>query len=208
MLSYLFFCQKGWLAMRTAILLGKGYEEIEALTVVDYLRRAEIPVDMVSITGELDTIGDHDIHIQAEKHLADISAIDYDMIITPGGTPGAKLLAATADVRQLLQAQFNREAYIASICASPLALQATGISEKITGTCYPGLEDSDITFQTFKEDLIVHDRKHKVITSRGPATAVYFALEIIETLKGKAVRDEIAEGLLVPMVEQQVKASD
>lgn len=75
--------------MKTMILLGEGYEEVEAITVIDYLRRAEIPIDMVSINETLSTIGDHGIEIMADKLLDDIDTDGYDMVITPGGRPGA-----------------------------------------------------------------------------------------------------------------------
>ena len=75
--------------MKTMILLGEGYEEVEAITVIDYLRRAEIPIDIVSINETLSTIGDHGIEIMADKLLDDVDTDSYDMVITPGGRPGA-----------------------------------------------------------------------------------------------------------------------
>ena len=194
--------------MQVGILLGNGYEEIEALTVVDYLRRANVSIDMISITGDYMTMGDHNIPIKADILLEDISSDDYDVIVTPGGMPGAKMLAGSDTVIRLLQSQYESGGYIASICASPLALEAAGITEEITGTCFPGLETDDIHFGTFKEDLVVHDKKHHVITSRGPATAVYFALELIGLIAGEDKRQEIADGLLIPLVESTVKDND
>ncbi|MCZ0717986.1 DJ-1 family glyoxalase III [Aerococcus kribbianus] len=194
--------------MRVAILLANGYEEVEALTVVDYLRRAEITVDMVSTTGSLKTIGDHDIAIMADKLLADVKASDYDLLVTPGGFPGSEMLASNDQVIKLLQDQHQEGRYIASICASPLVLDKAGISQEIKGTCFPGLEGDKVHFADHQEDLVVQDKEQAVITSRGPATAVYFALAIIDTLLGKEKRDEIAEGLLLPLVEDSVKSHD
>lgn len=194
--------------MRVAILLANGYEEVEALTVVDYLRRAEIPVDMVSTTGSLKTVGDHDIAITADKLLADVKASDYDLLVTPGGFPGSEMLAGNDQVIKLLQDQHQEGGYIASICASPLVLDKAGISQEIKGTCFPGLEGDKVHFADHQEELVVHDKEQAVITSRGPATAVYFALAIIDILLGKEKRDEIAEGLLLPLVEDSVKSHD
>ncbi|MFV8814090.1 DJ-1/PfpI family protein, partial [Aerococcus urinaeequi] len=88
--------------MKTIILLGEGYEEVEAITVIDYLRRAQIPIDIVSINETLSTIGDHGIEIMADKLLDDIDTDSYDMVITPGGRPGAEKLAKDKRVTDLI----------------------------------------------------------------------------------------------------------
>lgn len=190
--------------MKTIILLGNGYEEVEALTVVDYLRRAEIPIEMISLTGELMTIGSHGIQIKADRLLEDVAHEEFDMVITPGGMPNSKVLASNANVIELLQKQKRENRYIACICASPLALQAAGIASQITGTAFPGMEDH-VDFKLYKEDIVVNDTGERVITSRGPATADYFALEIIRQLKGEKEAKKLAEELLIPMVEAQIK---
>lgn len=188
--------------MKTLIFLSKAYEEVEALTVVDYLRRAGIHIDMVATEGSLDTIGDHGIQIKADKLLEDIAGEDYAMMILPGGMGGTEALAANPRVLALLRDQFVRpKGYIASICASPLVLNRAGIAQQIHGTCYPGLE-GEVGFLAYeREALVVHDKDHRVITSPGPATALYFALEIIEVLKGRQTRDQVAAGLLLPRLE-------
>ncbi len=191
--------------MKTLIFLSKGYEEVEALTVVDYLRRAGIHIDMVATEGSLETVGAHGIQIKADKLLEDVSGEDYAMMILPGGMGGTEALAKNPRVLALLRDQFaSQTGYIASICASPLVLNRAGIAPKIQGTCYPGLEDQ-VDFRTYEgEALVVHDKAYRVITSPGPATALYFALEIIEVLKGKQARDQVAAGLLLPRVEDKL----
>lgn len=189
--------------MKTMILLGKGYEETEAITVIDYLRRADIPVDIVSINEDLSTVGDHGIEIMAEKMLDDIDPDAYEMVITPGGKPGAEKLANDKRVTDLISRQFAANKYISSICASPIVLEAAGITADLEGTSYPGFEDQ-VNYKTAHEDITYYDEGHKVLTSRGPATAVYFALEIIRVLKGEDKAKEIADGLLLPMVESSV----
>jgi 4-methyl-5(b-hydroxyethyl)-thiazole monophosphate biosynthesis len=188
--------------MKTMILLGEGYEEVEAITVIDYLRRAEIPIDMVSINETLSTIGDHGIEIMADKLLDDIDTDSYDMVITPGGRPGAEKLANDQRVTDLIAKQIAADKYVSSICASPIALEAAGVTKDLEGTCYPGFEDQ-VHYKTFHEDITYYDENHKVLTSRGPATAVYFALDIIRILKGDAKAQEVAEGLLLPIVEEK-----
>ncbi len=189
--------------MKKAILfLANGYEEIEALAVVDYLRRAEIQVDMVSITGTLETVSAHGVHIKADKLVEDVNAADYDAVITPGGLPGSNLLAENEKVVSYLQSFYEADKLVASICASPLALEAAGLAAKIKGTCYPGFE-SKINFKEFSEEIVVKDGN--VITSRGPATSPYFALAIIEALVGKEKADQIRKGTLISMVEGSVK---
>lgn len=190
--------------MRVAILLGNGYEEIEALTVVDYLRRADIAIDMVSITGSLMIKGDHGILVTADLLFEEMDKEVYDLIVTPGGYPGSEMLAEHEGVLNLLRQQHESGRYIASICASPIVLEAAGLTGELIGTCFPGLEGDKVHFNVHKEDIVVHDETQRIITSRGPATAVYFALEIIRHLKGETVRDEIAEALLVPRVEAHV----
>lgn len=188
--------------MKTLILLGKGYEEVEAITVIDYLRRADITIDVVSINETLSTVGDHGIEIIADLLLDDVDPTAYDMVITPGGKPGAEKLANDSRVTRLISQQFEAKKYIASICASPIVLEAAGITANLTGTAYPGFEDQ-VHYQTFSEDITYYDETHKVLTSRGPATAVYFALDIIRLLKGDEKAKEIADGLLLPKVEAE-----
>ena len=189
--------------MKKAILfLGNGYEEIEALAVVDFLRRAEITVDMVSITGDLETVSAHGVHIKADKLVEEVNPADYDAVITPGGIPGSTQLAENETVLSCLQSFYKENKLVASICASPLALEAASLAAKIKGTCYPGFEEQ-VHFKEFSEDIVVKDGN--VITSRGPATAPYFALAIIEALEGKEKAEEIRNGTLIPLVEAAVK---
>ena len=187
---------------KAIILLGNGYEEIEALAVVDFLRRAEITIDMVSITGSLETVSTHGVHIKADKLIEEVNPVDYDAIITPGGIPGSTMLAENKNVLSYLQSFYEDNKLVASICASPLALEAAGLAAKIKGTCYPGFE-TQIQFKEYSEDIVVKDGN--VITSRGPATAPYFALAIIEALEGKEKADKIRNDTLIPLVEAAIK---
>src|SRR5699024_220102 len=124
----------------------------------------------------------------------------YDMEITPVDSLDAEKLDKDKRVTDLIAKQVANYKYVSSICASPIVLEAAGITKDLEGTCYPGFEDQ-VHYKTFHEDITYYDENHKVLTSRGPATAVYFALDIIRILKGDAKAQEIADGLLLPMVE-------
>jgi len=187
---------------RAMILLGNGYEEVEALTVVDYLRRADVAIDMVSVTGSLETTGDHSIRIMADKLLEQINPDDYDAVITPGGMPGTRMLASDERVLKLVREFFEKGKWVASICASPMVLEASGVAKSVKGTCYPGIE-RNVHFREHSEDLVVQDGR--VITSRGPATADYFAFRLIEALAGKEKAEEIRQRTLADLVESSVR---
>lgn len=179
------------------ILLPNGYEEIEALTVVDFCRRADIEVDMVSITNSLETKGDHNIIIKADKLLEDVNLGDYDGVVTPGGYPGTMMLKDSANVLEVIKLFFDEKKLVASICASPLILKSAEIDEHIEGTIYPGLENQ-MNFKEFKKEAVVV--YNNVITSRGPATATLFAYSIIEYIMGKEMADKVKEETLASYI--------
>lgn len=189
---------EGMRMAKAMLLLGDGYEEVEALTVVDYLRRAEVAVDMVSVTGRLETVGDHAIRVMADKLLEDADPAEYDAVITPGGMPGTRMLAGDERVVKLVRAFYEQGKWVASICASPLVLEAAGIAGKVRGTCYPGIE-RQVAFKFHSEELVVRDGN--VITSRGPATAMHFAFALIEALAGQEKAEEIRQKTLAPLLE-------
>lgn len=179
------------------ILLGNGYEEIEALTVVDFCRRAGVEIDMVSITEDINTVGDHKIVIKADKKLEDITLTDYMGLVTPGGMPGTKMLKENSKVIDIIKEFYNDKKLIASICASPMVLEEAKIAEKIEGTIYPGLE-SEMNFKKFLEEPVV--KYENVITSRGPATAPLFAYEIIKYVAGEKAAEEVKSATLAELV--------
>ncbi|KIR01472.1 ThiJ/PfpI family protein [Lachnospiraceae bacterium TWA4] len=165
--------------IKTAILLADGFEEIEALTVVDVLRRAGIICDMTSIVEDKEVRGAHDIKVVADKNL---DAIDdsYQMVILPGGMPGATNLRDNEKVIELVQ-KFDRDEnkFVAAICAAPIVLAKAGISTGRYVTSYPGFEE-EFKDAHYEEDLVVVDGH--LITARGPATALAFAYAIVNSL--------------------------
>lgn len=181
------------------VLLSKGYEETEALLVVTYLRRAGIEVDTISTLDTLETLGDHDIMIRADKKWDEIHLDDYAGIITPGGMIGAETLATDPRVTKAIKAFHDAGKLVASICASPIVLHAAGIAKDIEGVCYPGMEEA-VGFKKAHEEIVFFD--HNVLTSRGPLTAPFFALKLIEIIKGEDARNDVAGQILLPRVQE------
>jgi len=170
-----------------------GFEEIEAMTIVDLLRRAEIETETVSVTGRLPVTGAHGVKVVADILFEDAVYADCEFIVLPGGMPGASNLDAHEGLREKIYSFNNQGKGLAAICAAPLVLGHAGVLEGKKATCYPGFE-KELTGAEPQEDAVVCDGG--VITSRGPATAMAFALAIIEEIKGKETADEIAAGLL------------
>jgi protein deglycase len=170
-----------------------GFEEIEAVTIIDVLRRAELPV---LVAGEARGIvkGNHAIGVQAEIALAEIDASAVRAVVLPGGMPGAANLSQHPEVQSLIQQVAAAGKYTAAICAGPIALAAAGVLEGRTATCYPGLQDK-LDGATFIEEGIVVDGP--VITSRGPGTAMEFALTLVGLLVGGEVEAKLGERMLV-----------
>lgn len=186
---------------KVAVLFADGFEEIEALTVVDYLRRAELDVEMLSIKDKYEVKGAHGIMLICEKLLKDVRP-DYDLVVLPGGLPGAEYLRDSEKVISFIKESYQNKKYLAAICAAPIVLEKAGLTQGKKGTSYPGFED-DLSFAEYKEDIVVQDGR--LITARGPATAIYFALKLIEILAGQDKADEVADGLLLPLVEKSIK---
>lgn len=174
---------------KTAIFLAEGYEEIEALAVVDVFRRAGIVMDMVSISDELLTKGSHKIQVIADKLIEDICFDEYDMLVLPGGLLGMQNLEACVPLMQQVDKFFENDKYVAAICASPSILGRRGILEGRQATAYPGFE-AELKGATVVDAGAV--RCGHVITGRSMGSAIEFALLLVETLLGKEKAEEIA----------------
>jgi 4-methyl-5(b-hydroxyethyl)-thiazole monophosphate biosynthesis len=174
--------------------LADGFEEVEALTPVDLLRRAGIDVETVSVMGRLNVRGTHGVEVTADILFEDADYDHCDMIVLPGGSIGADNLRAHEGLTEKLLSFANQGRRIAAICASPaVVLGSLGILSGRKATCYPGIEDEMVgAFPTAGNAV----KDGNIITSRGPATAMDFALAIIEELAGQDKRNEIATDLL------------
>lgn len=177
--------------MKAIVLLAPGYEEIEALCVVDVLRRANCSVDLVHVFDEKVVESASGTKITADYSIDEVQD-DFDLIVTPGGLPGAEHLRDSAAVRSLLQKSQNKK-WIASICASPIALDRAGILAGKRYTCYPGFE-KNITEGTYSNESVVVD--DQLITGKGPAKALLFAFAILEHVMGEKVAQKVKDEML------------
>lgn len=173
--------------------ISNGFEEIEAISVIDICRRANIEVKIAAVE-ELLTVGAHNIKIQADCKIEDINSDDFDMIVLPGGLPNAFTLAENNKVQSLLKEFKEKKKKIAAICAAPYALHKADVLNK-NFTCYPSFEEKIRLNGYHNNDSIVID--NDVITSRGPATAMVFALEIVNILCGEETYNQVKNGLLL-----------
>lgn len=187
---------------KVLLLLAKGFEEVEALTTVDYLRRMDIIVDTCSITEEIKVEGAHRIVVEADKVLGKIDSIkNYDGLVIPGGLPGATNLRDDGRVIDMVKEFNDGGKLVAAICAGPIVLERAGIIKGKKVTSYPGFE-GDLKESEYSDDLVVQDGN--IITARGPAVAVYFALKIVENLVGEGKKEGLKEDILLDLVERNI----
>jgi 4-methyl-5(b-hydroxyethyl)-thiazole monophosphate biosynthesis len=176
--------------------LADGFEEIEAVTIVDLLRRAGVEVRTASLAGR-EVTGSHGITVMADSGLDEVEAGDYDMIVLPGGMPGTTHLKSDSRVVRLLRQFAESGRYTAAICAAPSVLAHAGLLEGRKATSFPGfLTAGSAPGIRLSEDAVVVDGK--VATSRGPGTALPFGLALIELLEGPEVRREVQDRLQLP----------
>lgn len=168
---------------KVAVMLTEGFEEGEALTIVDILRRAEIECHMIS-TGDDMVRGSHDIVVKADAIISD-NTKEYDMVVLPGGLPGATNLRDDERVIRLVQDMNEVGKYVCAMCAAPIVLGKAGILDNKNYTAYVGYDKKIETTGTFKEDMVVVDGN--IITSRGPATTYAFAYKLVDVLGGDSM---------------------
>jgi DJ-1 family protein len=178
--------------MKVAIVLANGFEEIEAVSLIDILRRAEI--DAVSVGLDKKCVcGAHGIEMIADEILDYMKVSEFDMIVLPGGLPGAENLAKSEKLGKILRDFDANNAKIGAICAAPWALATAGVL-KSSYTCYPGFENQIAHPGYTNSANVVKDQN--IMTSKGPATAMEFALQIVRELKGEQVYSKLKSDLL------------
>jgi len=178
---------------KVVLFLADGFEEVEAVTPIDFLRRAGIEVITVGLTGKLVT-GAHNITIQADTVLNDFKA-DTDGILIPGGMPGSANIAASRKVRTIVQDFDREEKLVAAICAAPaLVLGGAGVLKGRSFTCYPGMEGEAGPDGHYTGDRVVVDGN--LITGNGPGGAAEFAGAVISYLKGAVQSEAVMKGTL------------
>jgi len=178
--------------------LARGCEELEAVTIIDLLRRAGINVITVGLDDQPVRASRGTVLIP-DTNLDAVMQHEFDMIVLPGGLPGADHLNSDPRIHRLLKQMAAANKYTAAICAAPKVLATAGLLNGKHATSFPGSIDGiDTQDMVYEQQAVVIDGK--LITSRGPGTAMDFALALIEQLAGKAKRDEVEAPLQRPVV--------
>lgn len=178
------------------VFLAEGFEEVEAITVIDLLRRAGLPVKTVSITTALQVTGAHGVTVKADLIFDNTMFTEAEWLILPGGLPGASNLYEFGPLEGLLKAQLASEnGRVAAICAAPaVVLGQMGLLEGVQATCYPGFEDKLQGAEFVDAPVVVSDR---FVLGNGPANAMVWALTIISETLGSTEALRVANGLLL-----------
>jgi 4-methyl-5(b-hydroxyethyl)-thiazole monophosphate biosynthesis len=180
--------------MKVFIFLAEGFEETEAIGTIDVLRRGDLEVTTVSVTGKNAVTGAHGIPVVADKLFAETDFSGGQMLVFPGGMPGAGNLNAHEGLKALIQQYHVENKKLSAICAAPLILGGLGLLRGKKATAYPGFEN------TLQGAQVVGDKVVKagnIITGKGPGFVFDFALAIVAELQGQDKADEVAAGLLL-----------
>jgi len=176
------------------VMMADGFEEIEALAVVDVLRRAGIDVFTVSITNKNTVTGAHKIQVIADLTIKEAALEDADMIVLPGGMPGAQNLYDNPVLEEALEKRVKNNKWIAAICAAPFIPGKRGYLKGKEAICYPGFEKYLNGAIIKEQNVVISDN---FITSKGPGTALHFAFAIVSVLKDQKTASELAEAMQV-----------
>lgn len=179
---------------KVALFLIDGFEETEALTTVDLLRRGGVHVVTVSLGKEKRLCGRHSVVVQADAMFCDALESSFDMLVIPGGTID---YTEHQGLLKLVREYGGANKLLAAICAAPAVFGKLGLLNGKKAVCYPGMEDW-LKGAILSEEIVVTDGN--ITTSKGPGTAVYFALRLIELLRGKSVADEVARQFIVQKI--------
>lgn len=171
-----------------------GFEEIEAFTAIDTLRRAGLNVEIVSVTLDEIVVGAHDISVLCDVNFVNCDFFDADLLLLPGGMPGAATLDKHEGLRKLILSFAEKNKPIAAICAAPMVLGKLGLLKGRKATCYPSFEQYLDGAECVNEPVVVDGN---IITGMGPGAAMDFALAIVEKLEGKEKVEELVEAMCV-----------
>jgi len=175
--------------MRVLVPLAPGFEEIEAVTIIDVLRRAGCEVTAASLKTN-PVKGSHGIEVTADAALAEVRAGDFDAIALPGGMPGSEHLKQDERVLHIVRELSSSGRLVAAICAAPIALGAAGVLAGRRATCYPGFEHEMKGAIPVNEPVV---RDGNIVTGRGPACAIPFALALVAALAGDEKARDLAQ---------------
>ena len=184
--------------VKALVFLASGFEEVEASTIIDVLRRCNVDVTVAGLHSNL-IDGAHEVKFEPDKTIDEVSALDFDAVVCPGGAPGYENLRRSQKVIEMIRQAYDHKKIIAAICAAPAVLSDAGILNGKRCTIYPGMENELLRGGGLpSEDVIVID--DTIITSRGPATALPFALKLAEKLVGTKIAKEVGKQMLVHLV--------
>jgi protein deglycase len=178
---------------KAVVCLANGFEEMEAIGIIDILRRAEIFVTIISITGVREVQGAHDIGVMADELFENVELSGYDIIVLPGGMPGSQNLKDHSGLRGIITDFNSKGKLLGAICAAPMVLGDLGILENKKATCYPGFSRY-LKGAHMQADRVVED--HNIITGIGPGAVFDFALKLVEKLVGKETAATVAGQML------------
>lgn len=181
--------------MKVYVYLADGFEEIEAVTIVDTLRRAEVDVETVSIMEGREVQGAHGIPVRADLSFVEADYQNCGMIVLPGGMGGTLRLKDHAGLSEEIRIFFAEEKWLTAICAAPMVYGALGLLKDRRATCYPGLEKHLIGAHFIANRVVIDG---KFVTSQGPGTALDFAFSLVEILCGP----EKTEALRLEMISK------
>lgn len=176
------------------VYIAEGFEELEALTPVDVLRRADLEVALVSIETGLRVKGAHGVEISCDMLLAESEKLQTNMIVLPGGMPGALGLSNCQPLLDRIVKENQAKTTIAAICAAPMVLGKAGVLQGKNATIYPGMENELNGAKPSTEKVCIDGN---IITSQGPATAMAFAFALLEVVSGKEKSDTVKKSMLV-----------
>jgi protein deglycase len=176
--------------MKVFVLFADGFEELEAFTIVDILRRANVDVTTVGLNSTV-VEGAHKIKFMADKKITDVNTDSFDGVILPGG-PGYKNLANSSLVLKILKKFDNDKKYIGAICAAPVALAKAGVLDDKVATIYPGME-SEIPKPRDAKIIVAHN----VITAKSPGMSIEFSLKLVELFASKAAANKVRAALVL-----------
>lgn len=182
------------MAHKAYLFLASGFEEIEAITPMDVLRRAGFDLQIVSINQEKAVEGAHGIIVTADKLISEINTLDADLLVLPGGMPGTNNLMQNKTLAEMLEAAAKQNKVIAAICAAPRILGQLGLLNGHKATCYPGTEPLLIG-ATVEKLAVVESGNY--ITANGAGAAMEFSLCIVARFFGKTVANELANKMMV-----------
>ena len=174
------------------MLLANGYEEAEAIVPCDILRRGGVEVKLVGVTGKT-AVSARNIRLDTDLLLEELDPSDLEMLVLPGGLDSTNALAANKTVQSLIRDTLEKGKWLAAICAAPTVFGGMGILEGRKAVCYPGMEEGLKGACPCKGEQVVVDGK--IITGEGPGSAYEFGYQLLETLKGKEVLEQVKHGM-------------